>query len=1468
MTADSSRILSHPAGSSMWPLLLLGSLLGISGSHNVPSTTYLVVIAADLHHPSWDRVCFQLTGLSSALDLKITMRYAGGSNILVNKKVQPGAQLRCAAFQVPAPSGGAEEVVNVTVSGCGPDITFQESKGVLVRHVASGTFVQTDKPIYKPGQKVNFRIVTLEETFVAKNDPYHIIELEDPNNNRIGQWLDVTPHQGIVDLNYQLASEPPLGTYTINVENGRISQSFVVKEYVLPKFEVTFVAPTQIFVLDETFEVRVCGRYTYGKPVEGDMEINLCRKSWWYWYGLHDICMEYRGRTNSTGCFSTTVDTSTFQLSSYGYYLIIEGTASLLEVGTNIEINTTKTFYISSVAGTMIFEDIDEYYHAGQPFRGVMKAMDHQGVPLKNQQVHLILTYRSQQIVKNYTTDSSGKVSFSLNTSDWRDTYVSLQGKIKMAEPSFSPGRAYVYYQDAYASVQPFYPNAHSYLRIRHVQGPLSCSRRDFQVEYTISKKDLYPWTTHFRFYYFVTGKLGIVSHGQKIKSIFIKGTWRGKVSISLPITSDFGPSPRLLVYILLTRGRVTADTTMFQVAKCFKNKVSLKFSEEQQLPGQKVDLRLQAAPRSLCAVRAVDQSVLLAQPEAELSSETIYGLFPLLSRGWYPWQVDEYVPDPCWGSAWHASWVDVFSLFKEMGLKLFTNRDVKKSSGSVTCPPYITSTTHTTTTLILEGTWPMTTTTSQPSTMATMPFRTTMVTTQTQPSSSIQERVRTYFPETWIWDLIPVGISGKKSAVLTVPDTITEWKASMFCTADIGFGLSPTATLTVFKPFFVEVTLPYSVVRGEIATIIATVFNYLHNCIKVQVTLGDSSDFLVSLCPTCSYSSCLCSDGSATFSWNITATTLGEVNLTVSTEALSTRETCAGQQTVVPERGRTDTLIKALLVRPEGVLVEKSHSSLLCLEGIVVETVSLEVPNDVVEGSVRASISVLGDIMGTALHNLDRLIQMPYGCGEQNMITFAPIIYVLEYLEKTELLTDEIRTRANGYLISGYQRELTYKHRDGSYSAFGESDGDGNTWLTAFVAKCIGQARAYIFIDDANIEEAVRWLENHQLPSGCFASVGKLFHTSMKGGVESGISLTAYVVVALLEVGIPASNSTVANGLSCITVAPETVTNLYTLALMAYALSLTGDVDTRALIMNLIDSQAIESDGQIHWRYSTQAPESEGYWAQPLSVDIELTAYVLLACLSDPDVGSIDMGRASAIVRWLTKQQNAYGGFSSTQDTVVALQALTKYASLTFSKDGEVTVTVSSMHAFQTSFRVDNKNRLLLQQDSLPEIPGSYQVRADGTGCVLVQTTLRYNIPPPKSDVTFSLRVDTEPQDCADYTGLLLLLVRVRYTGSRNASNMAIIEVVMLSGYSPGEDTERVLLQSSFVKKVEVNKAMVSIYLDELDHLSQSYSLFLRRDILVENLQPATVKVYDYYQPEENAVAEYSAPCEEGAVV
>lgn len=57
---------------------------------------------------------------------------------------------------------------------------------------------------------------------------------------------------------------------------------------------------------------------------------------------------------------------------------------------------------------------------------------------------------------------------------------------------------------------------------------------------------------------------------------------------------------------------------------------------------------------------------------------------------------------------------------------------------------------------------------------------------------------------------------------------------------------------------------------------------------------------------------------------------------------------------------------------------------------------------------------------MGPTLSNLKNLLRMPYGCGEQNMASWSPNIYVLQYLTNTNQLTEKIEEEAKGYMRVG----------------------------------------------------------------------------------------------------------------------------------------------------------------------------------------------------------------------------------------------------------------------------------------------------------------------------------------------------------------------------------------------------------------------------------------------------------------
>ncbi|XP_073734118.1 pregnancy zone protein-like [Callorhinus ursinus] len=482
-----------------------------------------------------------------------------------------------------------------------------------------------------------------------------------------------------------------------------------------------------------------------------------------------------------------------------------------------------------------------------------------------------------------------------------------------------------------------------------------------------------------------------------------------------------------------------------------------------------------------------------------------------------------------------------------------------------------------------------------------------------------------------------------------------------------------------------------------------------------------------------------------------------GNVNFSVGAEAVQSPELCGNEVAEVPEIGRKDTVIKILLVEVSRSGPLQYFSETLTIVIVrnsteISEQLSLKLPPNVVKESARASFSVLGDILGSAMQNIQNLLQMPYGCGEQNMLLFAPNIYVLNYLNETQQLTPEIKSKALGYLTS----------------------------------------------------------------APCYSQCPILWNTAKEGTRGS---------------------------------------HSYTKALLAYALALVGNQDKKREILNSLDEEAVEEDNSVHWERHQKPRAPVGHFYQPPapSAEVEMTSYVLLAYLTaQPAPTSEELTSASRIVKWITKQQNSQGGFSSTQDTVVALQALSRYGTATFTRTEKTAqVTIQNSQAFVTNFQVDDSNLLLLHQVSLPELPGEYSVTVTGDRCVYLQTSVKYNILPEKEDSSFALKVQTVPHTCDGpkvHTNFQISL-SFSYTGSCSVSNMVIVDVKMVSGFIPLKPTVKMLERSSHVSRTEVSNNHVLIYVEQVTNQTLSFSFMVLQDIPVRDLKPATVKVYDYYE-------------------
>lgn len=83
-----------------------------------------------------------------------------------------------------------------------------------------------------------------------------------------------------------------------------------------------------------------------------------------------------------------------------------------------------------------------------------------------------------------------------------------------------------------------------------------------------------------------------------------------------------------------------------------------------------------------------------------------------------------------------------------------------------------------------------------------------------------------------------------------------------------------------------------------------------------------------------------------------------------------------------------------------------------------------------------------------------------------------------------------------------------------------------------------------------------------------------------------------------------------------------------------------------------------------------------------------------------------------------------------SFQDTVVALQALTLFQTLTFSKNRHNSVQIFSDRSFNRSFLVNDENRLVPLEILMPEPSGQFTVKVSGNGCVYVQVNWGFFFP------------------------------------------------------------------------------------------------------------------------------------------
>ena len=1261
--------------------------------------------------------------------------------------------------------------------------------------VEDGTlvFVETDKPIYKPGQTIHIRVLTLDPQL--KPVPGNVtVEVMDAKGLKVFKRDISADDFGMAGLELPLSTEPNLGGWKITAKIGkRTAQLDVrVERYVLPKYEVTLDLPKDWVLASDAITGNVAAEYSYGKPVQGEVEIKASR---------------YVGSWQQFADVTKTLDGSTdFRLPPVQYVSGVPGQGGMGNVQLEVTVREKSTGYeekttrlLTVAASPTVLKVVPEgvSFKPGLPISFLVIAETPDSKPLDaNVQVNITYTKKDFNATQETRQVSVKQGKGMLQVNPPSDA-ISLSLGASSQNSSTS------------LAMQASYSPTSSFIHLEQVsQGALKVGdTAKFRVSATKQAAN---------FYY------EVIARGTVVFSDFSPSR-----DIQFDITPSMAPSARLLVYQILPTSEVAADYLPFAVQGDYPQMVKLGVDREEVKPGDQVQVEVQTEGEAKVGLAAVDRSVfILAENRLNLQQ-----VFDELEKLYQKPQAELHEARPLDNLISPGA----KETFGDAGVVVMSNMQVpegkqyespiRKFGGPLAAAG--------------RAAQEMAEPPAAPQPQATQGPN---VATDSAAGGLMEvQRVRQFFPETWIWDTLTTDQNGRATKQFDAPDSITTWMLrAVALSRGKGLGIGE-AQLKVMQPFFVTVDLPYSAIRGEQFPVKVALYNYQNTTEEFVVELEQSDWFRLM--------------GDASQRVTVGPNDLGSATFTIQTSKLGTNKL----KVTARSAGAADAIVKELIVEPEGVAREEVEN--LVLSAGANRQVDLSLPVGIIQDSDRAFLSVTGSYLTQSIQGLEKLLQMPFGCGEQNMILFAPNVFVTRYLKETGQLKPEVMAKAEHLMITGYQRELTYRRSDGSFSAFGQQDAEGSLWLTSFVMKSFAQAKDLIYIDDSVLSSARDWVAKHQNADGSFDPVGFIHHQELLGGLKGKAALTAYVAVALHEAGDEAAFG---KAIGYLEKAIDKTDDAYGVALTTYALELAKSPRAEAAHEKLM-GMAKETGEGIYWGDQVvdplpvePAPQAPGILpGEPgpgrpgiprpnQSASIETTGYATLALVEHGD-----RLNASRAARWLVSQRNSFGGFGSTQDTVVGLQALTSYAA---GAKADVDATVSLRSGdWQKEVKVSPENADVLQ---MVEVPTGAPLSVDiqGKGQVVLQSVLRYNVPDPEEKATSVFQMNVEyGADQIEVNDLIDVRASIKFTPPEPMeAGMVVMDVAVPTGFAPETDTLDALVESQpKIKRYDVAGRKVIVYIENMMPGEEVSFSFKARALYPVKAQAVTSQAYSYYRPE-----------------
>ncbi|HEV8487860.1 MAG TPA: MG2 domain-containing protein [Blastocatellia bacterium] len=862
-------------------------------------------------------------------------------------------------------------------------------------------YIYTDRPVYRPAQKVYFKGILRR----AGDRGYEIptgnvgVTIEDPNSGKVLSKSLTLSARGTFSGEVDIAAGAPLGSYRIvaRVGSSETSGEFEVQEYKKPEYKVAVTTPKKFAKSGEKVKFSIEARYFFGEPVKNaDVTYYIYRSRYypWWWerdedeeqdeneggeessYGYgNDMVKDGQEKLNANGKLDVEFEVPAAEENSandYSYRLEAQVTdqSRRTEEG--------KASFVGTRGNVVAQTQTDRYvYYAGDTAKIQIRTTDYEGKPLGASLTLEFLERHWDKVEKQY---EDGQKYYEYTSRDTKlssaDVNTDNQGEGVYEYHVTKPGSIYIKTIVKEGKSQFVATDNYLWVADRADQWSDWAYQDSGSIKLVPDKKSYQPGeTAHVlamlptaNAHLLVTAELSGVMSARRVDAS------ARAVMIDVPVDPRYAPNVYLNVAYVQNGEMYTHD-------RLLKVPATNKFLNLEIIADKKEYKPQETAHYTILARNMDGSAASGAEVSLGIVDEAIYSVRPEQTR-------------------------DI--------KKAFYGRRYNQVQTTFALSYYFTG---------YSG--------DKPASLAKANKPAYQLADFKNEGQYAEPTIRKDFKDTTFWQpSLMTGADGKATVEVKLPDNLTTWRATARAvTADTKVGAA-IAKVVARKDLILRLETPRFLTEGDTVTLSAIVHNYLESDKSTKISIELTGARLLD---PASQTVNIAKKGEHRIDWRVAANQVGEIKLLAAART----------------DGESDAVQLPLEVLPHG-LHKTSAESLAITDESAEKTFSLDLPDNAHPAARVLRIEAAPSTAATLFGALDYLTSYPYGCTEQTMSSFLPNVIVTQALKEVKAASIRDSNDLPVKVQRGLDRLYAYQHDDGGWGWW--KDDKTDPFMSAYV--------------------------------------------------------------------------------------------------------------------------------------------------------------------------------------------------------------------------------------------------------------------------------------------------------------------------------------------------------------------------------------------------------------------------------